>query len=189
MTDGLKPPPSRVAPWGGAVRRWFDHLCDALNACGTLWIIALMLLVNADVIGRTGFNAPVRGVTEILALSIVGIVFLQLASTQRTGRLTRADALLNRLRPRLPRLAAALDTTAHLAGAILLFVLCWASIPYFERAWERNEYVGALGDFTAPTWPIRLIILVGSFLAGLQFLLQAADRGRALVQPHRHDSA
>jgi hypothetical protein len=36
----------------------------------------------------------VRGVTELVSLSIVGIVFLQLADTLRVGRFTRADVLL-----------------------------------------------------------------------------------------------
>ncbi len=176
-----------VGAVAGRLRRAFDRLCDGLNALGSLWIIALMALIAADVVGRTGFNAPVRGVTELLSLSIVGIVFVQLASTQREGRLTRADALLGRLRTSLPRLAALLDGVAHLAGAGLLFVLVWASLPYFTRAWERGEYVGALGDFTAPTWPIRLIIVVGSALAGTQFLLQALDGLRAAL--HSADRA
>jgi hypothetical protein len=36
-------------------------------------------------------------VTELVSLSIVGIVFLQLADTLHSGRFTRADVLLQRL--------------------------------------------------------------------------------------------
>src|SRR5690606_26270968 len=78
------------------------RLTQGLNALGSLMILGLMLLINADIIGRTGFNAPVRGVTELVSLSIVGIVFLQLADTLRCGRFTRADMLLERLKRTQP---------------------------------------------------------------------------------------
>ena len=42
-----------------------------------------MVLINSDVIGRNLFNAPILGVPEMTSLSIVGIVFLQLADTLR----------------------------------------------------------------------------------------------------------
>jgi len=73
------------------------RLIRGLNALGTLWIVALMLLINSDVLGRNLLGAPVRGVTELVSLSIVGIVFLQLADTLHSGRFTRAEVLLDRL--------------------------------------------------------------------------------------------
>ncbi|MDP6814497.1 MAG: TRAP transporter small permease, partial [Alphaproteobacteria bacterium] len=50
------------------------RLTGAMNAVGTAWIFVLMVLINADVLGREAFAAPVRGVTELVSLSIVGIV-------------------------------------------------------------------------------------------------------------------
>ena len=70
---------------------------SALNIAGTLLIVAVMLLVNADVIGRGAFDAPVSGVPEMVSMSIVAIVFLQIAQTFRTGRLTRTELLLGGL--------------------------------------------------------------------------------------------
>lgn len=140
-----------------------------------------MLLINADVIGREAFLAPVRGVTELVSLSIVGIVFLQLAHTLWVGRLTRSDVLLGALQRRWPRLACGLNALHHLAGAVLFAILFWASLPYFQRAWRIDEYVGALGDFTAPTWPVRLIILIGSAFTSLAFLLLACEALRGLA--------
>ncbi len=42
-----------------------------------------MCLICADVAGRYFFNAPIFGVTEIVEISIVAIVFAQLADTTR----------------------------------------------------------------------------------------------------------
>jgi len=108
----------QVLPWN------FQRVGRVLNALGTLWIIALMLLINTDVLGRNLFNAPVRGVTELVALSIVGIVFLQLADTLHSGRFTRADVLLDRLKRRRPALAARLQALYHLVGAALMVSSC-----------------------------------------------------------------
>ncbi len=155
------------------------RLTGGMNAVGTAWIFVLMVLINADVIGREAFGAPVRGVTEIVSLSIVGIVFLQLAHTLWAGRITRSDALLGRLLGARPRLGHTLEAVYHLTGAVLFLILFWASKPYFERAWTDGEYIGAFGDFTAPTWPVRLIILIGSLATAATFALLAWRHVRA----------
>lgn len=151
----------------------FERLTQALNAIGTLWIVGLMLLINADVLGREFFNAPVRGTTELVSLSIVGIVFLQLADTLATGRMTRADVLLDRFKRTAPGLAAALQAAYHLVGAGLMGVILWAAWEPLVESIRIQEYVGALGDFTAPVWPVRLIMLVGMAATLVTFVLLA----------------
>ena len=64
---------------------WFETLLSGLNSIGTLWIFLLMVVISIDVIGRTAFNAPLPGVLELVRLSIVGIVFIQLGHTLRAG--------------------------------------------------------------------------------------------------------
>lgn len=168
--------PDRLAsgwrPLDGAARL-LDAVTSAMNAVGTAWILALMLLINADVIGRGAFANPINGVPEMVSLSILGIVFLQLANTLSVGRLTRSDAVLGLLRRRLPRLADGLDAAFHLTGATLMAILLWSAWPKFLRSWERGEFVGAVGNFTAPTWPINLIVLVGGAALLLTFVMRA----------------
>lgn len=151
----------------------FQRLTQALNALGTLWIVALMVLINTDVIGRDFLNAPVRGATELVSLSIVGIVFLQLADTLVTGRMTRADVLLDRLKRTRPWLSDALQALYHLVGALLMAVILWAAWEPLVESIRIQEYVGAMGDFTAPMWPVRLIMLIGMATTLVAFLLLA----------------
>ncbi|NNL85744.1 MAG: TRAP transporter small permease subunit [Myxococcales bacterium] len=158
------------------MRDRFERFIGAMNAVGTLWIFVLMLLINADVIGREVFGTPVRGVTEMVSLSIVAIVFLQMAHTLWVGRLTRNDALLRRLARSSPQLHALLEGAAAVAGAGLFALLAFASVPYVGKALRVREYVGALGDFTLPTWPVRALIVAGSLAVCIAFL--AAPRGR-----------
>ncbi|MCC6658275.1 MAG: TRAP transporter small permease [Rhodocyclaceae bacterium] len=162
----------------------FQRLTAALNALGTLWILVLMVLMNADVIGRNLLSAPLRGVTEIVSMSIVGIVFLQLADTLHRGRLTRADVLLDRLKRGRPRLANGLQALYHFVGMLLLATICWASWEPLQEALRIGEYVGAVGDFQAPMWPVRLIVVTGSACTALAFLFLAwADLRAALRNP------
>ena len=165
-------------PWG------LHRVTQGLNALGTLLIIGLMLLINTDIVGRTGFDAPVRGVTELISLSIVGIVFLQLADTLRCGRFTRADMLLDRLKRQRPVLAARLQALCHGLGALLMAVILWAAWPSLIESIASREYVGALGDFMAPVWPVRLMMLIGLAMTALTFVLLAAldlQRGQRLA--------
>jgi len=151
----------------------FEMLLSVLNSIGTLWIFAMMILISCDVIGRTALNSPVPGVLELVRLSIVGIVFIQLGHTLRAGRITRSDNLIRALQRQLPRLGFGLQALFELAGVFVFVVLFQGSFPLFVNSWVSGEYAGIQGYVTYPVWPVRLIILIGSFCAGLQFLLFA----------------
>lgn len=151
----------------------FSRFLGIMNACGTVWIFLLMILINSDIIGRELFDAPVRGTTELMSISIVGIVFLQLGHTLMSGKITRSDMVIDTLLTHRPRLGHALQCLYHCAGAALLAIVFYGSIDLLTEAIDIQEYVGAVGDFTAPTWPIRLLILIGSAATFLQFLLLA----------------
>ncbi len=156
----------------------FHRFTGLLNTIGSLWIIVLMVLINGDIIGREFFQRPVRGVTELISLSIVGIVFLQLAHTLWVGRFTRADVLIGKLLKRGSPAGYLLLAFFHLVGAVLLAVIFYASYPLFWQALSIGEYVGAIGDFTAPTWPVRFVVLLGSASTSLTFLLLALSNIR-----------
>jgi TRAP-type mannitol/chloroaromatic compound transport system permease small subunit len=159
--------------YGGALPLGLHHLVSGMNA--------LMVLINLDVFGRNLLDAPVRGTTELVSLSIVGIVFLQLGDTLRTGRFTRADILLDRLKRSRPALADALHALYHGVGMVLMLIILSASWEPLMESIRIREYVGAIGDFQAPVWPVRLIMLVGLSVTALCFLLLAWKDLRRMV--------
>jgi len=153
-----------------ALLKGLDALTQALNVIGTLLIVGLMLLIGTDVIGRGAFNAPVAGVPELVSLSIVAIVFLQVPQALRAGRFTRSDAVLGWLKEKRPGMARWLELVFDITAIVLLAALLYASWPLFVKAWEANTFVGAVGDFTAPIWPVKLVIVVGTIMLMLQFV-------------------
>jgi len=172
-----------AASYGQPLPLGLHRVTGAMNALGTLWILALMVLVNVDVAGRNLFAAPLRGVPELIALSIVGIVFLQLADTLHRGRFTRAEVLLGRLETTRPFVADLLHALYHGIGAALMLVILWASWTPLVESVRMREYTGAIGDFQAPVWPIRLITLLGLGVTALCYvLLLAADLRRAATR-------
>lgn len=143
------------------------------SAAGTLWIFVLMLVINADVIGRAMFNAPLPGVPEIVAQSIVGIVFLQMADAQRRGRLIRSDVFLARIIASNPTGGRLLLSLHNIAGAVLMALILVFGWERFVNAWKNDEYVGTVGTLTLPLWPIAAIIILAAALSMLYHLLFA----------------
>ncbi len=169
LSDGKPGAPSRDGPLATV----FHYLLGGLNAVGTVWIFALMVLINRDVFGRYFFNAPVDGVPEMIELSIVGIVFLQLGDATRTGRLTRSDGLFYFVLRKWPAMGRVMGALFDLLGAFLMGLILYGSVPMLREAWAENHFIGEIGIFTAPTWPIKAIIVVGCLVTLLQFVVFA----------------
>lgn len=154
-----------------AAIRGFYRVLTALNVMGVLLVIGLLLLINADALGRTLFSAPILGVIEIVELSLVAIVFLALGDAVRAGRLTRSDGLLTLLRDRAPRVSRVLRVVFDLIAAAFLGLIVVGGIPRAIESYERGEFKGTSQVFTVPEWPVKLIIVVGAIAGILAFLL------------------
>jgi len=183
---------SQAAPPGqtgiaGQFGKLFDGLVSALNAIGTLWIFVIMVLINTDVFSRFLFNFPIKGVPLIIEFSIVAIVFLQLAAALRGERMTRSDVLIGRLLERRPQLGLSLQAIYHAAGAVLMTLLFFYSVPLFEKAWRLNTYAGVEGDFTIQVWMLKLTVLVGIAVCGIQFIRHVGKDVRGVGQAARTD--
>ena len=144
-------------------------MTTGLGVAGSVWIFVIMILINADVFGRYLFGAPINGVPEIISLSIVGIVFLQLANTLRVRRMIRSDVIVGRLLANRPRAGHALQAVHHLTGMLIMAAVVWFVWPKLIEAWEDKIYIGDIGHFTVVTWPILAIIVGASAVTCLQF--------------------
>lgn len=144
-------------------------LLDGLAAVGTIWTFGLMLLICADVIGRSFLNAPITGVAEIAAHSVVGIVFLQIGATIYHRRMTRADFLIDRIVARMPTLGRAIEVLFFLVGTAVMGFVAQSAWPGVMNSLERHEFFGVQGLFTVPTWPFRALIVLGGAAGALAY--------------------
>jgi TRAP-type mannitol/chloroaromatic compound transport system permease small subunit len=160
------------ASWLGRPVSLFTGFCHLMNSAGTLWVFGLMFLICADIFARNFFQAPIRGVAEIVGYSIVGTVYLQLANTLHSGRFTRAELLIDWLEARRPFAGLTFKTLFNLAGVIVFAMITHGVWPSFVDAWTENEVAGVPGDFTFIIWPFKLLVILGSAATCIEFFIQ-----------------
>lgn len=148
------------------------NLAIGANAAGTLVVLALVGIVNFDVVARGVFNAPFMGAVEVVQFSMVLIVFLQLPDVARVNRLTRSDGFLVILGKKAPRLTAALTHIIEVVSAVFMALIAVAIWPEFTEMWHTKDYFGVPGVFTAPWWPVKLVIFLSASLCTLIFALK-----------------
>lgn len=144
------------------------------------WIFVLMALITTDIMLRQFFGAPISGVTEIVEISIVIIVYLQLTHTLKVGRMTRSDALYSSILRRYPPVGNIMGILFSAAGIGLMVAIIKGGWSKWIQAYEGGFFIGNTGVFTFPEWPQRLVLVIGCAMLAIQFALIALDHFRAL---------
>ncbi|MGA0314403.1 MAG: TRAP transporter small permease subunit [Alphaproteobacteria bacterium] len=153
-----------------------DLFTNAANLLGSCIIVFLICLISFDVLGRNAFESPIPGVPELVSLSIVAIVFLQAPKALLAGRMTRSDGVLNFIAERSPNTAKLLDTVFDLVGVAVIIAILYAHWPIMIKSWVRADFIGAVGNFTAPTFPVKAMLTIGAILLTLQFIARILRR-------------
>ena len=146
--------------------RLTDRLTKFLMVFGAIWAFVLCFFILADIVFRA-MNIPLSGTKEIVANSVVMIVFLQVGYAVRSGSMLRADFLVVMMPPVVQKVLLIL---ALLLGAGFFFLLLKAGIDPALRSFANGEFDGE-GALRVPVWPARFAILLGAGLAGFNYLL------------------
>lgn len=149
-----------------ALVRLTDRLTKLLMILGAIWAFVLCFFILADIIFRA-LNMPISGTKEIVANSVVIIVFMQVGYAVRSESMLRADFLVAMMPQIIRRM---LLIIALLAGAVFFLFLLKAGIKPALRSFANNEFDGE-GALRVPVWPARFAIRVGAGLAGVNYLL------------------
>lgn len=150
----------------------FERIAIVANAIGTLVVLGLVIVVNYDVVARGAFNNPFHGAVELVQFSMVLIVFLQLPDVVRVSRLTRSDGFLTIIKTRFPSLHLWTDRFINLTACIFMLLITIAIWPEFVEMYETKDFFGVPGIFTAPWWPIKLVIFLSAALCSILFALK-----------------
>jgi len=166
----------------GAAIRGLYRVLALLNVAGALLVVALLVIINVDSLSRTLLSISFLGVHEVVELSLVAIVFLQLGDAVRAGRLTRSDGLLTILGDRAPTLCRALRVLFDLIAVAFLALIVAGGVPRMIESYSRGEFKGTAQLFTVPEWPVKVIIVVGATAAILAFLVSAWREIRGIAR-------
>lgn len=146
--------------------RLSDRLTKLLMVVGALWAFFLCFFILADIIARA-LNLPISGTKEIVANSVVIIVFMQIGFAVRSDSMLRADFLIVAMPKPVQR---ALVIFALVLGAVLFFFLLKAAITPALRSFANGEFDGE-GALRVPVWPARWMIIFGAGMAGINYVI------------------
>lgn len=132
----------------------------------------LMLIICADVVARNLLGSSLPLVSELGALMLVMIVYLQLAATVRADRLARTEIFYSAFRASRPRAGAILSALFDAVGAAVVGGIAWSTLGILGKDLDSGEFIGVPGIATAPVWPFRVLILVGVTVAAVEFALR-----------------
>lgn len=185
MQSEFAPEAKGAPPADAPSFQWFGALTRAMNVVGTILILAIAVAVNADVIGRDFFNQPIPGVVEFIGLSIVAIVFLQMANTLRENRHVTNDVIIDIIERSHPKFAIASRILFHLIGAVLMILIAWFVWPILTQNYNGGYFKGTSGLVEIKIWPFMVAIVFGAVVTAVQFLLIAASQATLLARLHR----
>lgn len=173
---GARNPRGHPAPlWA----RGWARIVDGLAATGTVMIGLLMLIICSDIVFRNLLGSSLPMVSELGALVLVMIVYLQLAATIRANRLARTEIFLPPLTRRFPRIGGMVSAVFDLVGAAMLGLVAWSTLGIFEKDLGSGEFIGVTGIATLQTWPFRAMILLGVTVATIECVVRAYGSLRA----------
>lgn len=174
---------SADAPRLTFVDRWLGRVETGFNLFAAFAIFGLMLLGVWQVIGRTLFNAPVRGYIDFVELSVATFAFLGIAYCQRLGGHVRMEMLL---KPMRGRLLWGTEIFGTLVALVVVAVLIWYSWGHFLRAYQLGD---STIDAELPVWPSKLAVPIAFGLLWLRLLVQLVGFGRLAIDPRRRPVA
>jgi len=156
-----------------------------LLAAAAAIIFLLGFLVCADILGRAIFNSPVKGTPEIVSMSIVIICFLLAGYAVQSRSMIYTDVFSGMFGARGRAFAQFLSAVL---GILFFAIIVWGSYEPMLHAWTSGEYEGE-GALRVPVWPARAVVVVGSVLVIVSYLLHAGRAAHSLVTGRPEDAA
>ncbi|MDA0785778.1 MAG: TRAP transporter small permease [Proteobacteria bacterium] len=148
-----------------------DNVVNTVTrVCSTVaafWAMALAFLILWDITGRTFFNAPFDGTIEIVANSMVSILFLQLPYTIYRGAHLRTTVVYQNLNDLGRRL---IDIVVALLGIWFFWSVAVGGWEDMIIGWEVDEREGE-GSIRVPIYPVRSLIIVFAVVSILVYVL------------------
>jgi TRAP-type C4-dicarboxylate transport system permease small subunit len=154
-----------------------------LLAAAAIIIFLLGFLVCADVFGRAFLNSPVKGTPEIVSMSIVIICFLLAGYSVQSGSMISTDVFSGMVGVRG---IGAAQVLSAIFGLIFFGLIVWGSYDPMVYAWTNGEYEGE-GALRVPTWPAKVIIVIGSALVVVSYVLYGLKGFHALITGQARD--
>jgi TRAP-type C4-dicarboxylate transport system permease small subunit len=139
-----------------SLQKIVNIISRALNWIAGISVIAIMVIVCVNVIGRSVFGTPLKGTVDILSQMGVLVIACAIAYTQVVKGHIRITLLLDRLPGRV---SLFINAFMDILGVILFLIITWQSILYTKSEYEIGELTEVL---RLPVMPFAAIVSLGS---------------------------
>jgi len=138
------------------LRRSLDILYDAAGYLAAFFMVGVLLMVLASVLGRL-LNFQLRGSDAYAGYCMAAASFLALAHTLKRGEHIRVTLLLERFGGNVARV---LDLWCHVAGTFFCGVLAIYSVRLSWQSWQFNDV--SQGNDATPLWIPQIGMAAGA---------------------------
>jgi len=145
----------------------YVQLLITLNHISVILIFFTAVWIFGDVIGRYFFNQPIPGTTELVKTAIIAIVFLGFPYALYKKAHIRTTMVTQRLSPKITKW---LEILSSVIGIVIFTLVCIYGWEAAVKAWDVNEFEGV--QLRIPTYPSRFIMVLGSALLVIQYLIE-----------------
>lgn len=148
----------------------FKRIVSHLGMVSGIALMGVMGLMCTEVFCRYVLHSPILGTVEVSEQILVFVVYLGIAYTQQIDGHIRIEVVTELLSPRVRHI---LRIFALLVALGVFALITWRSGMTFWEAWLIKEV--RWGALPLPTWPVKGIVPVGSFILCLQFITDIID--------------
>ena len=136
--------------------RFFVWLC-------MIFIVAMMVLMVAEVVRRALFNKAILGSTE-WAQVLLCCTMSAFGAAVLTNRMTKVDILTSRMKPKTQVL---IDIVTLLLAAVSIGALAWAQGAYALKVYKQHVFYTNIG---LPQWPFVAVFAMSYAVAAIATL-------------------
>jgi len=137
------------------IEKTVHFIARCLNWIAGISVVAIMVIVCINVIGRSLFGAPLKGTVDILSQMGVLVIACAIAYTQ----VVKGHIHITLLLDRLPRRASLfINIIMDILGVILFLIITWQSILFTKVEYEIGELTEVL---RMPVMPFAAIVSLG----------------------------
>ncbi len=148
--------------------RFFDVLQDLMAACAAGILMVVMCSVAADVTLRAFSLGSLTWALELSEHSLLVMVFLGMPWLAREGGHIAVELVTARLNPDVRR---SLSRVVAIGVSLLLFWLTFWAFRLALADWQSN--IRTIGLYPVPRSLVSVVLGIGLFLTGLEYLRQA----------------
>ncbi len=136
------------------------------------WLIALMMFaVTTEIMSRYVFNAPIKGMAEIVSFAVIAITFMSLAGAQREKAHISMDLFSEKLSGRRAGLILELVLLLLMVVTVAIVVAMVFTRPFY--LYQTNSMSDVL---FIPKWTVALVMPIGSLLLLVRLGIQVKEQ-------------